>query len=161
MAGIIITACFVAVDALFVGTSLGYKQGILTAVVLDIISFISFFLCDNFTAMPAPAVTGYIVGGVFILLGLQKLCFGRKQTAPVSVFSFVVLWATMSVDIVLAVFGLTVTSGGGLIIPAVVAAAHTAALFLGCGIGSIANKKEYISPAALIIIGILKLFSII
>lgn len=160
MAGIIITAGLVAVDALIIGSLLKFKQVVLTALVLGSVSFISFFLCNMFPiAIVKSAVTGYVVGLVFVLLGLCRLCFSKeKRSAPVSVLGFIVLWATMSVDIILSVFGLSMDGNGNWLVPTAVAVAHAAALLLGCFVGGESGKKEYVASAALIIIGIVKFF---
>lgn len=130
------TVTMVSIDAIFVGMSLGAREGykhkypLIIATIILICSFVTFFI--------ALAVkntihfnSNLIIGIAFVLLGIKNLFSRDEEKKDWSIGGIVVLGFVMSIDAVIATFLLTIEQQHSILIPISAAAGHLILLFAG------------------------------
>jgi len=163
------TSLLIAVDAFFIGMSLGLQQGF-RRTHLFIINIIIFTACIAVFFLAACLKDyisfdpGIIIGSIFILMGLASMIpkrSGKKDS--LSVKSLILLGLIMSIDATIGTVALTINQKQTFLIPVLIGTTHLIYTFAGSSLAKrikIPQKISHILPGTcLVFVGILNIIT--
>lgn len=126
----------ISLDALFVGMSLKLQKGFrwrylfVISTIIMIFSSVAYVVACSLKDFIAFDLS-WIVGTIFVFLGIKNLFASDRQKKSVSLLSTILLGIIMSIDAVVATVSLTIDQVQTFLIPVLLTAGHLLFLFVG------------------------------